>query len=111
MPLDLEARLKEAVRAKLPRARVVRDERGRTPTRQELLKVYKRRLAALGLKERSFHALRHFFVSELMKSGASAEAVRVLAGHASLAMTQRYAHAAPADLRAAIDGLGRKRRP
>jgi site-specific recombinase XerD len=42
-----------------------------------------------------------------MKCGASAEAVRVLAGHSKLEMTQRYAHAAPADLRAAIDKLGK----
>jgi site-specific recombinase XerD len=31
----------------------------------------------------------------------------VLAGHSKLEMTQRYAHAATADLRAAIDKLGK----
>jgi hypothetical protein len=51
--------------------------------------------------------VRHYFVSELMKSGASAEAVRVLAGHSTHVMTQRYAHASPAGLRAAIDRLGK----
>jgi integrase len=103
----LEARLREAVKDKLPRARVVLDEDGRTPRRQEVLHVFKRFLRREGLRERSFHSLRHYFVSELMKGGASAEAVRVLAGHSKLEMTQRYAHAAPADLRAAIDKLGK----
>jgi site-specific recombinase XerD len=60
------------------------------------------------LKEHSFHSLRHYFISELMKCGASAEAVRVLVGHSKLEMTQRYAHAGAADLRAAIDRLGKE---
>jgi hypothetical protein len=46
------------------------------------------------------HSLRHYFVSELMRGGASAEAARVLAGHATLEMIQRYAHVVTADLRA-----------
>jgi integrase len=99
----LETRLREAVKDKLPRARVVLDEDGRTPRRQEVLYVFKRFLRREGLRERSFHSLRHYFISELMKGGASAEA----AGHSKLEMTQRYAHAAPADLRAAIDKLGK----
>lgn len=103
----LEARLREAVKDKLPRARVVIDQDGRTPERQEVLSVFKRFLRRQGLRERSFHSLRHHFISELMKCGASAEAVRVLAGHSNLEMTQRYAHAATADLRAAIDKLGK----
>jgi hypothetical protein len=47
--------------------------------------------------------LRHHLISQLMKC-ASAEAVRGLAGHSRLEMTQRYAHAGAADAsRAAID--------
>jgi integrase len=87
----------------------VLDDGGRTPRRQEVLHQFKRFLRRNGSKERSFHSLRHYFISELMRCGA--EAVRVLAGHSKLEMTQRYAHAAGADLRAAIDrslenGLG-----
>ena len=67
----------------------------------------KRFLHRNGLRTCSFHALRHYFVSQLTKGGASAEAVGVLAGHSKLEMTQRYAHAAAADLRAAIDKLGK----
>jgi site-specific recombinase XerD len=59
------------------------------------------------LREWSFHALRHFFISEMIRHGAGLEAVRILAGHSKLEMTQRYAHATGSDLRAAIDTLSR----
>jgi len=45
-----------------------------------------------------------------MRGGASAEAVRVLAGHGSLNVTQLYAHASSSDLRDAIDKLGAKKK-
>lgn len=64
-------------------------------------------LKRAGLKERSFHSLRHRFISELVRRGAGLEAVRTLAGHSKLDMTQRYAHATADDLRAAIDMLGK----
>jgi integrase len=107
LALELEKRLRDAVKDKLPRARVVLDANGLTPSRQTVLRVFKLYLRSTGLKERSFHALRHYFISELMRGGASAEAVRVLAGHSTLEMTQRYAHVVTADLRAAIDRLGK----
>lgn len=99
---DLAARLRDAVKNKLPRARVVVDETGRTPRRQEVLYQFKKALRQLGLEEHSFHSLRHYFVSHLLRCGAGAEAVRVLAGHSKLEMTQRYAHANGADLHAAM---------
>lgn len=104
---SLADRLREAMKDKLPRARVVVGDAGETPTRQDVLRFFKSFLRRQGLKEWSFHSLRHYFVSELLKGGAGAEAVRVLAGHSKLEMTQRYAHATTADLRAAIDRLGK----
>jgi len=103
----LETRLRDATKSKLPRARVVVDDHGETPDRQIVLHQFKRFLRKNGLKERSFHSLRHYFVTELLRGGASAEAVRVLAGHSKLEMTQRYAHASSSDLRAAVDKLVR----
>jgi site-specific recombinase XerD len=47
------------------------------------------------------HALRHFFCSTLVGLGANLEAVRLLAGHSKLTMTQRYVHATGAELAAA----------
>lgn len=107
----LERRLREAIAGKQPRDRVVLDDKGRTPRRQEVLSDFKRFLAKQGLRERSFHSLRHYFISALINGGAGAEATRVLAGHSKLEMTQRYAHATTADLRAAIDRLGQEQHP
>ncbi len=54
------------------------------------------------LPERSYHALRHYFLSALVRVGANLEAVRELAGHSKLQTTQRYVHATGADHRDAI---------
>ena len=57
------------------------------------------------LPERSYHALRHYFLTALVRGGANLEAVRELAGHSKLHTTQRYVHATGADLRDAIGRL------
>jgi integrase len=50
----------------------------------------------------SFHDLRHFFVTELVRKGAPTPAVQRLAGHADLATTERYADMVATDLRSAV---------
>ena len=102
---ELGEMLSDALKDKLPQARVVLNAYGRTPGRQHVLASLKDLQRRHGLKERSFHALRHYFCSKLVRCGASVEAVRVMAGHSTLAITQRYVHAASADLRAAIAKL------
>ncbi len=104
---ELEERLREAVRMKLPKARIVVMENGETPGRSYVLTCFKKFLKKAGLKERSFHSLRHYFITELVRRGAGLEAVRTLAGHSKLDMTQRYAHATADDLRAAVDKLAK----
>ena len=101
----LAERLAIAVAGKASTDRIVVLETGRTPTRQELLGRFKTFLRRAKLQERSFHSLRHFFVSEMVRKGASVEAVRELAGHTSLVVTQRYAHANEDDRRAAVNKL------
>lgn len=98
----LVAVIAAAIQAKLPRARVVTTATGTTPTRTLVLARLKALAKRHELRERSFHSLRHFFCSELLRSGASVEAVRTLAGHGSLTVTQRYVHASGAELRDAI---------
>jgi integrase len=102
---ELEARLREAMKDKLPRARIVVWRDGSTPKRQEVLYQFWKHLKLRGVRRWSFHSLRHHFISELIRRGAGLEAVRVLAGHSKLEMTQRYAHATAADLRTAMDKL------
>jgi len=62
-----------------------------------------------GLAEWTFHSLRHFFVSDLFRQGASAPVVQRLAGHEVLTTTQRYAHANDDECRAAIAAVGASR--
>ena len=102
---ELAARLRVAMKDKLPRARVILDETGKTPARQGVLTRFKAFVKRNGLKERSFHSLRHYFISQLVRCGAGLEAVRLLAGHAKLEMTARYSHATTADLHEAMAKL------
>ena len=52
-----------------------------------------------------FHDLRHTFVSHFMMSTGDLPALQKILGHATLAMTMRYAHLAQAHLRKAMDAL------
>lgn len=99
--------LDDAVRAKLPRARVVTTESGTTPARTFVLRKFKTLQRRIGLPGWSFHSLRHHFISELVRAGASVEAVRLLAGHSKLDVTQRYVHANGDDVREAVARLSR----
>jgi len=106
MHADLVSIVQDAIRHKLGRALVITDENGRPVSRQHYLARLKAAQRHLGLKEWSSHALRHFFCSELTRSGANVEAVRALAGHSNISTTQRYLHATGGDLVHAIRKLG-----
>lgn len=51
------------------------------------------------------HDLRHTFASHLVLQGCSLRVVQKLLGHASIQMTERYAHVGDSQLTAAIDSL------
>lgn len=97
--------LADALRDKLPRARLLMTEGGTTPGRTYVLRKLKALESRAGVSGWSFHSLRHHFISELVRAGASIEAVRLLAGHSKLDVTQRYVHATGDDLRAAVAAL------
>jgi site-specific recombinase XerD len=72
-----------------------------------LRQAFDRVAARAGLDTRwRFHDLRHYFVTNLFRTGAPAPTVQMLAGHAELSTTQRYAHTTRADLRAAMARVG-----
>lgn len=53
-----------------------------------------------------FHALRHTFLSQLSRSGASAKVMQMMARHSTIAMTlERYTHANQSDLYSAVQRL------
>lgn len=58
---------------------------------------------AANLKNFRLHDCRHHFASKLVQSGVDLYAVKELLGHSEIAMTERYSHLAPDNLRAAVE--------
>jgi integrase len=54
------------------------------------------------LEDFTFHDLRHDFASRLVQAGVDLYQVRDLLGHSSIVLTERYAHLAPHQKRAAV---------
>jgi site-specific recombinase XerD len=65
----------------------------------------KRQEKRAGLRVTGWHVLRHTLCSHLAMRGAPAQAIHDLAGHQSIAVTNRDMHLAPGALRTAIDLL------
>ncbi len=59
----------------------------------------------IGLKDFHVHDLRHTCAAWLVSAGAPLIEVRDLLGHSTVRMTERYAHLAPENVRAAVARL------
>ena len=57
--------------------------------------AYNNAVEAAKLDDVNFHTLRHTFASWAVMRGVTPKELQELLGHASLAMTMRYAHLAP----------------
>lgn len=62
-------------------------------------------LKAARIESYRWHDMRHTFASWLVQSGVDLNIVREMLGHASLAMTMRYAHLAPNNKLRAVSAL------
>jgi Site-specific recombinase XerD len=62
-------------------------------------------LRKAGITDFRIHDLRHTCASWLVSAGVPLPAVRDLLGHSTVKMTERYAHLAPENVRAAVDVL------
>ncbi|HUA98399.1 MAG TPA: site-specific integrase [Terracidiphilus sp.] len=65
------------------------------------IRVFKR----LGIKDASFHTLRHTFASWMVMQGVPLYTVGQLLGHKTPRMTQRYAHLAPDYMAGAVETM------
>jgi integrase len=60
-------------------------------------------MAAAKLKNFRLHDCRHHFASKLVQAGVDLYTVKELLGHSEIAMTERYSHLKPENLRAAVE--------
>jgi len=74
-------------------------------TQSSATKALYRALRAAGLRRIGWHSLRHSFATQLTNQGAPLHAVQGYMGHATMQMTLRYSHFAPAAFRSSIDHL------
>ena len=75
---------------------------------KDIKKSFLAALRKTGIINFRFHDLRHTFASWLAMSGVDLNTIRVLIGHKSIRMTQRYAHLSPAHNKRAVDVLAQK---
>jgi integrase len=59
-----------------------------------------------GIVDFRMHDLRHTAAAWMVSAGATLAEVRDVLGHSTIAMTERYAHLAPDNARAAVNRLG-----
>ena len=60
-------------------------------------------MKAAGLQNFRLHDCRHHFASKLVQAGVDLYTVKELLGHSEIAMTERYSHLAPDNLRLAVE--------
>lgn len=70
--------------------------------RKDTSKAFMRVLDKAGIKNFTWHCLRHDFASQLAMKGVPMHVIQKLMCHGSLAMTQRYAHLSPNSLKEAV---------
>jgi integrase len=58
-----------------------------------------------GIKNLTFHTLRHTFATRLVLSGVDLATVSKLLGHSTIQMTMRYSHPTPEALKNAVSKL------
>lgn len=75
---------------------------GKPYNRSGATSLFRKRVAAAGIKNFHFHDLRHDFATRVRRAGHGLDVVQELLGHATPAMTQRYAHLGREDLARAV---------
>lgn len=76
-----------------------------TINHHNLLRKFQNLCERIGLGHVRIHDLRHSFCSHLAMAGVPIPTIKELAGHATIAMTMRYAHLIPGKTQTAVDTL------
>jgi Phage integrase family len=83
----------------------VRLREGRTGKAPSIRRAYETAVAGAGIKDFTFHDLRHTTASQLILAGATLQEVKDILGHSDIKLTLRYAHLNPAQLWTAVARL------
>ena len=81
---------------------------------KEVKKSFSSALRRAGIKDFSFHDLRHTYASLAVMAGIDLTTVKELLGHADIKMTLKYSHLAPAhkvDAAAKMDSIVNSKTP
>jgi len=76
---------------------------GRSWSSSYVTAAFKKAARGAGVKNLRVHDLRHTFASRLIRGGCDIYTVSKLLRHASVKMSERYAHLSQGDLKAAVD--------
>lgn len=71
--------------------------------RHFVVKIYTPAMNAAGIKDATWHTLRHTFTSRAVMAGVDIRTVQELMGHSTITMTMRYAHLSPEHLKQAVN--------
>jgi hypothetical protein len=83
--------------------RVFVTEDGKPFIRKPIRRWFEEAIVKAGIRNFSWHCLRHTFCSRLVMAGVPLKTVQELMGHKTIQMTARYAHLAPEHLRSAVE--------
>ena len=87
------------------------DKSGRVWPDSSVRKAFETAVKRAKLEDFHFHDLRHSFASKWMMRGGSLLGLSKILGHATLAMTTRYAHLSPDHLRGEMESTGEPQAP
>ena len=78
---------------------------------KDVRRAFKSALRRSGIKDFTFHDLRHTFASQLVMAGVDLTTVKELLGHETVTMTLRYAQIAPSHKQKAVEVLDNSTQP
>ncbi|MDR4506196.1 MAG: tyrosine-type recombinase/integrase [Candidatus Scalindua sp.] len=73
--------------------------------KRNLIRAFAYALEKAGIRDFTFHCLRHTFATRLTRNGVDLYSISKLLGHKNMKMTQRYAHHCPDSLRGCVKVL------